>query len=88
MKLNKVDGRMNGHGIYKHYVNFNYKSAQQFSDIRRWCWEQFGPSDEFEFFHKIKDPNIKWSWLNDKYTMRIYLATDAEAQWFLLKWAS
>jgi len=86
MKLNKIDGRMNGHGVFKHYVNLT--SAQKFSDIRKWCWEQFGPSDDLEFFYKLTDPNIKWSWVNDKYTMRIYLASDAEAQWFLLKWGS
>jgi len=86
MKLKKVDGRMNGHGTYKYCVNFNYKTAQNFCDIRKWCWEQWGASDDYEFIPKIKDPNIAWCWVNDKYTMRIYLATDKEGQWFLLKW--
>lgn len=86
MKLKKIDGRMNGFGTFKYCINFNYTTVQQFCDIRKWCWDQWGASDDYEFIGKIKDPNISWSWTNDQYTMRIYLATDKEAQWFLLKW--
>ena len=88
MKLKKVNGRMTGHDIFKYCIDFDFRTAQQFSNIRRWCWEQFGPSDDFEFFQKLSDPNIKWCWINDNYKMRIYLASDGEVQWFLLKWGS
>jgi hypothetical protein len=84
MKLKKIDRRMNGYGKFKYCINFG--QIQSFCDIRRWCSEQFGLSDDFEFFEKIKEPNTAWCWVNDQYTMRIYLATDKEAQWFLLKW--
>jgi hypothetical protein len=88
MKLKKVDARMNGHGKFKYYANFPYKTDQAFCDVRKWCWEQWGASDDLEFIDKIKDPNQSWSWVNDKYTRRIYLATDKEAQWFILKWGN
>ena len=63
---------MNGHGTFKYYVNFNYTTTQEFCDIRKWCWEQWGPSDDLEFIEKIKDPNISWSWLIDKYQNTMY----------------
>lgn len=77
---------MNGYGMFKYCVNFNYVTVQDFCDIRKWCSEQWGPSDDLEFIEKIKNPNMAWCWVNDQYTMRIYIATDKEAQWFLLKW--
>jgi hypothetical protein len=86
MKLKKIDRRMNGYGMFKYCVNFNYVTLQNFCDIRKWCSEQWGPSDDLEFIEKIKNPNMAWCWVNDQYTMRIYIATDKEAQWFLLKW--
>ena len=86
MKLKKIDRRMNGYGKFKYCINFNYTTVQNFCDIRRWCSEQWGASDDLEFFEKIKEPNTAWCWVNDQYTMRIYIATDKEAQWFLLKW--
>ena len=86
MKLKKIDRRMNGYGMFKYCVNFNYVTVQDFCDIRKWCSEQWGPSDDLEFIEKIKNPNMAWCWVNDQYTMRIYIATDKEAQWFLLKW--
>jgi len=88
MKLKKVDGRMNGHNLFKYYVSFGYNSHQNFCDIREWCWEQWGPSCEFEYWSKINSTNGAWCWVSDKYTKRIYLATDKEGQWFLLKWGS
>ena len=86
MKLKKIDRRMNGYGMFKYCVNFNYVTVQNFCDIRKWCSEQWGASDDLEFIEKIKNPNMAWCWVNDQYTMRIYIATDKEAQWFLLKW--
>ena len=86
MKLKKIDRRMNGYGMFKYCVNFNYVTLQNFCDIRKWCSEQWGPSDDLEFIEKIKNPNMAWCWVNDQYTMRIYIATDKEAQWFILKW--
>jgi hypothetical protein len=86
MKLKKIDRRMNGYGKFKYCINFNYVTVQDFCDVRRWCSEQWGASDDFEFLEKIKEPNTVWCWVNDQYTMRIYIATDKEAQWFILKW--
>ena len=77
---------MTGHGIFKYYVNFAHNFEQEFCDVRKWCWGQWGASDDYEFLPVIKGPNIAWCWLNDKYTMRIYLASDKEAQWFTLRW--
>jgi hypothetical protein len=88
MKLKRLDRRMNGYGTFKYCVNFNYVTTQDFCDIRKWCAEQWGNSDDLEFIEKIKNPNTTWCWVNDQYTMRIYLATDKEAQWFGLRWSN
>jgi len=82
----KVDGRMNGHSKYKYCADFFYKEHQLFCDIRKWCNQQWGASDDYEFTYKIINPNDIWCWINDRNKMRIYFATDKEYQWFLLKW--
>jgi hypothetical protein len=37
-----------------------------------------------EFWDSTRNP--KWCWVVDQYKIKIYFATDAEYQWFLLKW--
>ena len=72
-----------------------YESMQIFFQWRRWCWETWGPSKElYEWLDDmtprqvgIEDHNDHWCWLNDQYSTRIYLRTDAELTLFLLRWA-
>lgn len=81
--MRKLDRRMNGHGSYEKFVEFGKHNFDNFIEIRNWCWEQWGPSCELEFF---KNRNPSWCWLVDEWRIRIYLGSNKEVQWFLLKW--
>lgn len=84
MKLKKLDKRNKGYGHYKFMASFRNKFEQEkFFQVRNWCWEQWGPSSELEF-SEIR--NSAWAWLVDEWEMKIYIATDKEYQWFLLRW--
>jgi hypothetical protein len=81
---------MNGHGHFKWSVTFNGTTADitNFCDQREWCWEQWGPSREYEFWIRTPEDkrNPAYCWIVDKWTIRLYLGSDKEAQWFGLKW--
>lgn len=77
---------MNGHGDFARCVDFRAIEIQKFIEIRNWCWEQWGPSCELNFWYKIQSPNPKWAWLMDEWRTRLYFGSDKEAQWFHLKW--
>ena len=85
MNLKKLDRRMSGYGKFTHYMEYSHKEANEFIRCRNWCWEQWGPSCELDFWYK-HTPNEKWCWLVDQWRTRVYLRTEAEAQWFALKW--
>jgi hypothetical protein len=85
MKVKKLDARMSGHGNFKFYVNFMWKQGREFSEIRKWCWEQWGASSELEFW---QDGDSPWCWMNDSSRIRLLFQTEKETQWFLLKWGN
>lgn len=86
MKPIKLDKRMMGYGDYKYCVNFLRRDCEKFVNIRIWCWEQWGPSSEYEFF-KHMDTKPVWAWLSDHHSRyRIFFETDKECSWFILNW--
>lgn len=84
---------MNGYGYFVYAVNFPYhKDVDQFSKARQWCWEQWGPSVELDVWQRFPEfKNEHWAWergeFNKSYRCRIFLTSEKEAQWFLLRWA-
>ncbi len=85
MKLKKLDRRMNGHGDFKYKITYRKGSERlKFIEVRNWCWSQWGPSSEYEFWDE--QVNQSWAWIVDEWETKILLATDKEAQWFTLKW--
>ena len=88
MRHNKLDRRYKGHGQFKYTVSFWLsKEYPKFCEIRNWCWQQWGSSAEVDIW--IKNPALQspnWCWVKDDYRVRIYLTSDKEYQWFLLKW--
>jgi hypothetical protein len=85
MKIQKLDRRHNGHKVFKYFVGFSFYTTEKFIEVRNWCWQTWGPSCELEHANKL-EICPKWAWLSDQYNMRIYLQTDAEYSWFLIKW--
>lgn len=86
MKVKKLDRRMSGHGDFARCVDFSGKEYSRFIEIRNWCWDQWGPSCEYNFWCRISNPNPAWCWLTDEWRTRIYFTSDKEAQWYHLKW--
>jgi hypothetical protein len=88
MRHNKLDRRYKGYGQFKYTVSFWLsKEYPKFCEIRNWCWTQWGPSSEVDIWERnpaLQSPN--WCWVKDDYKVRIYLTSDKEYQWFLLKW--
>jgi hypothetical protein len=85
MNAKKLDRRHTGSAYFKYAVEFTSKEGIEFCQIREWCWEQWGPSCEMEFFYKVKRDAV-WAWINDQYRIKIYFKSDKEYQWFILKW--
>lgn len=86
MKVKKLDKRMSGYGDFTRFVEFTGKEFARFIEVRNWCWEQWGPSCEYDFWCRIGNRNPAWCWLTDEWRTRIYFASDKEAQWYHLKW--
>jgi hypothetical protein len=86
IKHYRLDKRHSGASYFTYAAEFNLKTQKSFCDIREWCWEQWGPSCELEFWRAGNRP--AWCWINDQNKMRIYFSTDKEYQWFLLRWGT
>jgi len=84
MKHIKLDRRMNGYGDFKYTARFMLTEKDRFCEMREWCWEQWGPSREFNLWSADKNPT--WCWHMDDYRMQLYFATDKEYSFWLLKW--
>ena len=85
MRLRTIDRRMNGYGQFKYFVELRKEyDRSAFIAIRNWCWEQWGPSCELEFYEEEVNPH--WAWNVTEFRTRIYIASDKEASWFMLKW--
>lgn len=83
---------------YDHWSENSHSSQLMFYKLRVWCWETWGPSREVDQWNISSnviippelDPNDKnphWSWVNNQYRYRIYLAGTNEAALFKLKWS-
>lgn len=86
MILKKLDKRHKGFGDFTYLAEFTTRESKKFFEIRNWCWDQWGPGIELELRHRVPSSSSSWSWTIDDYVLRIYIATDKEYQWFLLKW--
>lgn len=97
VKFENLDARFRGHPNFRWAIDFGRlnpwavqqpkSNCQQFAEIRRWCWEQFGASDELAIWYAtdIEQRNPHWSWDFHDHKMRIYLSEETY-NWALLKW--
>jgi hypothetical protein len=85
MKIKKLDKRHTGHGTFKFMVEFTRNEHKHFFDIRNWCWETWGPACEVDLMNKWPSA-LTWAWQNSEWNVRVYLASDKEANWYKLRW--
>jgi hypothetical protein len=83
IKVGKLDKRHKGHTRFKYYASFRSTNLLDFVKVRNWCWQTWGPSAELDIQGLS---NQKWAWTHNDYNTRIYLISDTEYQWFVLKW--
>lgn len=77
---------MNGYGDFKYVAKFRKRAdKEKFLEIRNWCWEQWGPSSELEFWRESVNP--AWAWAISEFEMKLYIDSDKEASWYTLKWS-
>jgi hypothetical protein len=83
-KVTKLDRRYNGHENFRFMAEpflttFTVRSgnakAELFSDMRVWCWQQWGPACELHLRRNL--PNV-WCWESEYNKLRIYLKGDTE----------
>ncbi len=97
--IKKTDKRHTGHGVFDYVADVRVpglgrrsEAVLDFIEVRKWCWETFGPSCEREHWldlQKFKQPvNERWCWHTDFGNFKIYIRTEKEANWFRLKWMS
>lgn len=85
MKLTNIDRRMKGYGDFKYKITYKKRAERlKFVEARNWCWQQWGPSCEFELWDASINPS--WCWIIDEWENRILLASEKEGQWYSLKW--
>lgn len=91
IKIQKLDGRYNGHGLFKYFVTtesipgmpFGYRSWIKLDHLtlREWCWQQWGPSCEFDMYHVMNAydcANPDWCWDADNHKLRVLLQDDMQ----------
>jgi hypothetical protein len=92
LKLETLDRRHDGHQYFTHRVYVSGLSStdkgKEFIEVRKWCWETFGPSCELSLYqHSEKE---KWAWRIDdqkSYSKQYYIYLTEEARThFALKW--
>lgn len=102
LKFTKLDGRHRGNETFKYYVTVKEKvhsyrfkdSCVPFFGLRCMCAELWGMSCEREMYLKAEHEgkpeilNNHWAWHTDlnNSQYRIYLKSDEERAWLLLKW--
>ena len=98
IKVKKTDKRHTAFDRFGYYVEIKrddwaerFAVNEKFYELRLWCWETWGPSREVDQysldFENPVDKNNHWSWINDQYRSRLYLANPEDAAYFTLKWS-
>ena len=83
--LKKLDRRFAGGANFGYCLEFvhPHKDGHDFCTIREWCWQVFGPGRELKFLNPKQ--KYTWAFLTDNHRTRIYLYSDAELNWYKLK---
>lgn len=89
-KFVKLNARYRAYPDFKWAMDCGYakRSADEWHVIRKWFWDSFEASDEFDIWHILEEENRnkKWSWdYIDRSRLRIYLNEEAY-EWAILKW--
>ena len=90
--LVRMDRRHSGHNLgFKYRVEMMYglwppyNGRQNFKDLMRWAFENYGISFPLEIISTGED--LVWSWEHDENKRCIYLRNDEQASYFVLSFS-
>ena len=102
LKITATDRRHTGSQQFQYLINFPRSSGLDlalrrarvldYNEKRNWCIETWGPSCELPDWLLLHGcypdypVNSHWSWMTEHGLTRIYLRTQADANWFTLRW--
>ena len=97
--IRKTDKRHTGSQYFAYVIEVKSSPGKfdrpgriaELNEIRQWCWTTWGPSSDREHWLTMKESNRfavneHWCWHTEFNELKIYLATDKEANWAKLKW--
>ena len=89
MRVQRIDGRMNGHGVYEYRIDFS-RDRRRYVEVRDWCWQTYGPGIELECCEI--DLDRVWAWhynaVRGHTRCFIYLKSQEQLTLFLLRWGA
>lgn len=99
IQIRKTDKRHTGSAMFAYLIEVKSNPGKfdraariaEFNTIRNWCWETYGASSDREHWLTMNADNrfpvnAHWCWHTEFNELKIYLATDKEANWAKLKW--
>jgi hypothetical protein len=99
IEIRKTDKRHAGHDNFAYVLeikNIPGKFDRQlrrfeFNQVREWAWQTYGASCDREHWLNMNENNRfpvnpHWCWHTEFNELKIYLATEKEANWAKLKW--
>ena len=100
IKIVKMNNRHKGSPHFKYYASIEKRRYNTYeeavytiTEMRTWCWENFGPSLTIEELVILKfhgyDVDKKWAWMDDSgySNHRFYFLDDDTLAWFIMRWS-
>jgi hypothetical protein len=99
IEIRKTDKRHAGHDYFAYVLEIKSNPGKfdrqlrrfEFNQVREWAWQTYGASCDREHWLNMNENNrfpvnLHWCWHTEFNELKIYLATDKEANWAKLKW--
>jgi hypothetical protein len=100
IEIRKTDKRHAGHDNFAYVLEIKTGLGEKFdrpqrhfdfNQVRDWAWQTYGASCDREHWLVMNNDkrfsvNPHWCWHTEFNELKIYLATDKEANWAKLKW--
>jgi hypothetical protein len=99
IEIRKTDKRHAGHDHFAYVLEIKSNPGKfdrqlrrfEFNQVREWAWQTYGASCDREHWLNMNENNRfpvnpLWCWHTEFNELKIYFATDKEANWAKLKW--
>ena len=99
IEIRKTDKRHAGHDHFAYVLEIKSNPGKfdrqlrrfEFNQVREWAWQTYGASCDREHWLNMNENNRfpvnpHWCWHTEFNELKIYFATDKEANWAKLKW--